>query len=246
MMFRTTTLAVLAIAAAMGQTPAFEVASVRLSQSIVGRDGNVVMNPGVFTARNTTLKRLIFEAYQVPYSQITGGPGWLDTSEYEVEAKAADRASVEQLRLMLRTLLASRLKLTLHRETVERRVYELAPGKGGARLGATDQKTGPGTFQFHGGLDEFANVLAVQLTIPMVDDPTTPSRARGNAVPVVNKTGIQGEFDISLEIKPEGGADAFTIWQRALQEQLGLTLVARKGPVEILVIDHAEKTPTDN
>src|SRR4051812_14304749 len=148
MIFRAATLAGLATAAALGQAPAFEVASVRLSQSIVGRDGNVTMHPGVFTARNTTLKRLIFEAYQVPYSQISGGPGWLDTSEYEVEAKAGTQASVEQLRLMLRTLLASRLKLTVHRETAERRVYELAAGKGGARLGAPNDKTGPGTFRF--------------------------------------------------------------------------------------------------
>jgi uncharacterized protein (TIGR03435 family) len=62
---------------------------------------------------------------------------------------------------------------------------------------------------------------------------------------VLNKTGIQGVFDISVEVRLDSGADAFIAWQRALQDQLGLKLESQKGPVEVLVIDHAEKIPIE-
>jgi uncharacterized protein (TIGR03435 family) len=63
---------------------------------------------------------------------------------------------------------------------------------------------------------------------------------------VVDKTGIEGVYDITLDLKPDPGGDPFTVWQRALQEQLGLKLESQKAPVEMLVIDHAERVPTEN
>jgi uncharacterized protein (TIGR03435 family) len=84
------------------------------------------------------------------------------------------------------------------------------------------------------------------MPMPMVEDPATPVRSAGVPPPVLDKTGIQGVFDIRVEIRLDPGADTFTIWQRALEEQLGLKLAAQKAPVEVLVIDHAEKVPTGN
>jgi uncharacterized protein (TIGR03435 family) len=84
--------------------------------------------------------------------------------------------------------------------------------------------------------------------MPMTEnqDPTVPVRSTGVPPPVLNKTGIQGVFDISVELKLDSGADTFIAWQRALQDQLGLKLESQKGPVEVLVIDHAEKLPAEN
>lgn len=235
--------------AATGKQPSFEVASVKPSQSVAGHDGNITTDPGKFTARNTTLKRLIFEAYRIPYSQITRGPSWLDSDEYDVDAKAESPATADQLDLMLRKLLADRFKLAIRRETRDGRVYVLVAGRDGPKLSGSGAKEGQGSlvWRFHGDLSEFAARLALQLTIPMDNpDPSSPSRATGTPVPVINKTGIEGIHDISVALKPEPGADTFTVWQRALQEQLGLRLESQKAPVEILVIEHAEKIPAEN
>ena len=164
----------------------FEVASVRLSKSIAGQDGTIVMELDRFIARNATMKRLIFEAWQIPYARITGGPPWLDAVEYEIDARPEAPAGAPQLRLMLQSLL---------------------------------------------------------------DDPATPSHAAGTAVPVIDKTKkteTEGIWDICLDIKPEHDADPFTIWQRALQEQLGLKLESQRAPLELLVVDHVERTPARN
>jgi uncharacterized protein (TIGR03435 family) len=225
---------------------AFEVASVKPSRSLVGHDGDVTMEPDRITVRNATLKRLIFEAYHVPYSQITGGPPWLDSNEYDIDAKAAGPVGADQLRLMLRTLLIDRFKLAVRSESKERRVYVLTVGKDGPRLSGSPNGKDAHRWSFHGDLSQFAGILAVQLTIPFLDDPTTPSHARGAPVPVLDKTGVAGVYDISLDIKPEPGSDPFAVWQRALQEQLGLKLESQKALVEILIVDHVEKVPTEN
>ena len=237
------------LAQAARKPPSFEVASVKPSQSVAGHDGNITTDPGKFTARNATLKRLIFEAYRIPYSQITGGPSWLDSDEYDVDAKAESPATQDQLDLMLRKLLADRFKLAIRRETRDGRVYALVAGKDGAKLSGSGAKEGQGSlvWRFHGDLSGFAARLALQLTIPMDNpDPSSPSRATGTPVPVINRTGIEGVHDISVALKLEPGADTFTVWQRALQEQLGLRLESQKAAVEILVIDHAEKIPSAN
>ena len=231
--------------AAFGQPaappPAFEIASVKPSNSIVGHDGEISTDPKRFSARNATLKRLTFEAYRIPYSQITGGPAWLDSNEFDIDARTPSPASADQLKLMLRTLLADRFKLAAHSQFREGRVYALLVAKNGPRL-----HDGSGNWRFHGEMSQFAAQLAMQLTIPLLDDPKTPSHARGAPIPVVNKTGIEGIYDIRLDIKPDASSDAFTVWQRALQEQLGLKLESQKAPIEFLIIDHAEKVPTQN
>ena len=79
-----------------------------------------------------------------------------------------------------------------------------------------------------------------------MDDPGRPSIASGPPVPVVDKTGLQGIFDLNVEIRPETGVDKYTLWQRVLQEQLGLRLESRKDKVDVLVVDGAQRIPTAN
>jgi uncharacterized protein (TIGR03435 family) len=235
------------VVGAFGQVaPTFEVASVKANKIAVGHDGIITTNPGRFTARDATLKRLIFEAWQIPYSQITGGPAWIDSDEFDIEAKAEGAAGLEQIRLMLRALLIERFKLAVHVEKKEGRVYALVLAKDGPKLRRVNEVKNTHGWQFQGTLSEFAARLAIQLTIPLVDDPAAPSRARGAPVPVLNKTGIEGVFDIGVDLKPDQAGDSFTFWRRVLQEQLGLRLESQTGSVDLLVVDQAETIRQEN
>jgi uncharacterized protein (TIGR03435 family) len=223
---------------AIGQT--FDVASVKPSRHLMGRDaeGPISIGPAVVRARNVTLKSLIVEAYQLQPHQVTGGPNWLDSAEYDIEAKASGPATKEQLRLMLRALLADRFLLLIHRDAKELQVYELVADKNGPKIHAA--KDGQ-------SMRQIADLISVQLTIPALsDDPSKPSVARGPLVPVLDKTGLEGLYDIPVDLKPEPGVESFTLWQRFLQDRLGLKLESRKTTVEVLVVDSAERTPTSN
>lgn len=215
----------------------------KASRKIVGHDGDVTIEPGKFVARNTTMKRLLFEAWQLPYAQILGGPAWLNSDEYDIEAKASGPAGAADVRLMLRALLAERFKLNARTEKRESRVYVLTVAKGGPRFPGVKEDP---TWGFHGDMHEFASRLAISLTIPLLEDPTTPSRARGTPIPVIDKTGIEGTHEVALHIRPDQGADPFTVWQRALQEQLGLKLESQKAPVDFLIVEHVERLPSEN
>jgi len=232
------------------KSQAFDVASVRQSRLTVGPDYNnqITFTPAGFSARNVTLKRLIAEAWSVQLNQVAG-PGWIDQNEYDINARTAEGATREQISPMLKSLLAERFKLQDHTETREMRVYELAVAKAGPKIhpiaDGEPVKTAPG-FHFHGGMHQFADLLAVQFSIPAPEDPSVPSRAGGPPALVLDKTGLEGTFDFSADIHPELSTDIFTVWQRALEDQLGLRIESRKGDVTVVVVDDARKVPTEN
>ncbi len=194
-----------------------------------------------------TLKRLIHEGWRVPYAQIAGPP-WIDRAEYDIEATTGNPVPEAQLSLMLQSLLTKRFKLVLHREREQRRVYVLTAVNGRLMPPAAKERDKPGLWRFHGTFTEFADVLSVQLTIPLLltNDPSIPSHAAGAAVPVVDQTGIEGVHDIRLDIRPDPSGDTFTVWQRALREQLGLRLESRKARVDVLVISQADRLLAGN
>lgn len=231
-------------------SPVFEVASVRPSQHLVGPDYNNQISylaDGII-ARNVTLKRLIAEAYHLQLDQVSG-PGWLDNMEYDINARTTDAATREQMGPMLRKLVADRFNLKVHRETREMRVYDLAVAKTGARIRpAGDRKSAQaGTgFHFRGDMRAFADLLAVQFSIPAEESPSAPARASEAQIPVIDTTGLPGIFDFSVDVHPELGTNAFTLWKRALEEQLGLTIESRRGNVPVLVVDNAARIPTAN
>lgn len=231
--------------------PSFEVASVRPSQHEVGPDYNnqIAYSGDGFTGKNVTLKRLIAEAWHCQMNQISG-PAWLNRNEYDIEAREPAGADHQQIALMLRGLLADRFHLKQHSETREMRVYELTVGKGGPKIqpakpGTAESPTGPG-FHFHGDMRQFADLLAIQFSIPAAPDPTKPVRAGGTMIPVLDKTGLQGIYDFTADIRPDPSADAFTAWKRVLEDQLGLDIESRKAPVSIVVVDDATQAPTAN
>jgi uncharacterized protein (TIGR03435 family) len=155
----------------------------------------------------------------------------------------------EQQAAMLRSLLSERFKLTVHNETRGMRVYELVIGKSGPRIRATkdgESAVAGAGFHFHGDLRRFADLLSIQLSIPATDNPGEPVRASRAPIPVIDKTGLPGIFDFNVDIHPELGTDMFALWQRALEDQLGLRIESHEEPVTVLVVDRAVRVPTDN
>lgn len=215
----------------------FEVASVKLAPA----GGMTSISPpgsAKLSAMNVSLDVLIGMAYGIDSRRISGRPGWADSTLYDVIAKpeGSGGLSYEQSRPMLQQLLADRLKLAVHREKKPTPGYALVVAKGGPKLtksaGESDKRyiLPRGLRCDNATLDLLAGMLV---------------RPAGR--PVVDKTGITGNYDIELRYAPEGSGDTtlpsvFT----ALQEQLGLKLEAEKVEVEMVVIDHVERVPTEN
>ncbi|HXB68132.1 MAG TPA: TIGR03435 family protein, partial [Candidatus Acidoferrales bacterium] len=175
------------------------------------------------------------------------GPGWLATERYDIVAKTSSPASDHQLRLMLQTLLADRFQLTFHRETKELPVYLLVTGKRGAKLhGAASG--GLSSMRPAGGGLEFRNFTMTELAERLSARPFSVDR------PVLDETGLHGLFDFTMKLADNGAELKHTLegMERGgsdfalFLEPLGLKLQPQKGPVEILVIDRAEKAPIGN
>jgi uncharacterized protein (TIGR03435 family) len=246
-----------------GRTYAFEVASVKPSDPEERLRVFDFKPTGSLTVRNQTLRVLIAAAYGTPFpiplpdERIVGGPDWLNTARFAVEARSArppDAATAARdIGFMLRTLLADRFGLRVRLEPRPQRIYALvrAPGrrKPGVTLRPTESECantsarcgiggGPGRLEMRGApLDLLVFTLAEAVGRPVVD-----------------RTGLQGLFDGSLEWAPApdelqaifGGAPAPPDTQTgpsiftAIEEQLGLKLQDARAPIETLVITHAE------
>jgi uncharacterized protein (TIGR03435 family) len=132
------------------------------------------------------------------------------------------------------------------------RVYELLVGPSGLKIqpiGDGDSAPAHAGFHFRGDMRQFADLLALQFSIPAAENPNEPSRASlasGAQIPVIDKTGLTGTFDFNVDMHPELGTDMFTFWQRTLQDQLGLKIESRKENVAVLVVDGAAIVPTAN
>ena len=252
--------------AAFGQAtpPAFEVASVKHAPP-AGNDIRVMMggDAGRVNYSNVTLRNVMTRAFSVKDGQITG-PDWLSSERYDIVAKLPPNTSRDQIPLMLQTLLADRFKLTLHREKKVMPVYALVVGKNGPKLREADAAAG-----MRVSMGPKGRQLNGKVSIAQLADSLSNFMDR----PVLDMTEIKGVYDIDLQWvpddsqrgpgfmgpgggrPPEGGGErkgatdasesAASIFT-AVQETLGLKLEGRKSPIDILIVDHAEKVPTEN
>jgi uncharacterized protein (TIGR03435 family) len=218
--------------------PAFEVASVRISPPDHGFTSISPYGSDTFTARNASLAYLIAIAFGVDSNKISGEPSWLDSQVYDIIAKADGTGGLtrEQLQPRLQLLLEQRFHLATHREKKDITGYALVVAKGVPTLHAN--KGAPQvSYRFSDRLlvqNASLQSFAVMLALP-------------TGRPVVDSTGIQGMYDFDLRFAPiEANDSSLPSLFTALQEQFGLKLQAQKVPVEMLVIDHVEKTPTEN
>jgi len=224
----------------------FEVASVRPNPRPRGPDarGGIQIKPAGISARNVSLKDLIVAAWGVERYQVIGGPGWLDTAEYDVEASAASAADPTAIRAMLRQLLVDRFHLSIKEKTKELRGYALTAAPRGPKIQRATGAPQPNTLD--ADMRRFAAYLSIQLTIPAAQDPTGPSIAGGTPVAVVDETGLQGVYRVPLDMKPELGTDSFLLWKRFLNDRMGLNLEAKKVTANCVMVERAERIPEPN
>jgi uncharacterized protein (TIGR03435 family) len=238
---RIATMAIALIAPWLSQgqsTERFEVASVRISPP--GGTGMTSWNDSdasMFTATNIPLLILIQMAYTVDEKQISGEK-LLGTDQYDIAARPdGGILTQERLKPMLRSLLTERFGLITHRETRTVSGYALVTATGESKLQTSGvSSAGQGA------------VLRGQIIGHATDMPVLASMLGQTLdVPVVDRTGIKGTYDIDLKFAPQDGIDSslpsmFT----AVQEQLGLKLESQKVPLEMLVIDYCRRVPTIN
>jgi len=234
----------------------------RIMVGIQGGPGT--LNPGQMNFWNISIADLIQNAYNVKNFQISG-PDWLWSERFDITAKVPSGATKEQGRVMMQHMLADRFRLVLHRTTKDSSIYALVIAKGGPKL--KEAETGPAAqpkrmMTMNGSgrmkmdlkgatMSGIVDMLGLQLDRPVID-----------------QTGLTGSYDVVMEFAPDtaimamkmGGIgqpppspaatapdpnSAPTIFS-ALTDQLGLKLEAKKGPVENLVVESVEKTPTAN
>jgi len=250
-------LAIFALCRAFGQpstAPAFEVASIKPSQPDQPGMGMSTAR-GRLLLRNVTLKFCIEAAYKLQDFQLSGGPKWLDSDHYDIEGKTATAASFDELIGMLKTLLADRFQLQFHRETGMAPGYALVVARGGPKL--KDAETAaPGGLGMGRGMvngrsqpvSGLAEALSRTLGRPVVDETELKGKydfrmtwTPSDTEPVMQKPGAMPSDPAEARAADNTGPSVFA----AIQEQLGLKLEARRVPVEVVLVDRAEK-PSQN
>ena len=218
----------------------FEVASIRLSTLNSSGSSNDMRGSNV-VFRNYTLGGILATAFNAD-GQTLEAPNWVSDERFDITAKVPDeKAGLDQRWQMLQELLRSRFGLVFHRETKTRAGYALVVAKNGPKIqpvadeGGHNNDHGPGKMQrLRTTIGDFASDVANVLRQPVVDE-----------------THMEGRYNVVLTYAPDRGGDPapasdgpsiFT----AIEEQLGLKLEPRKVPVEIVVVDHIEKMPTEN
>jgi uncharacterized protein (TIGR03435 family) len=231
----------------------FEVASIKPSKP--GSDGGGIKPlPGgqTYVATNVPVKLMIKLMFHLNDRQISGGPGWLDTDLYDVEAKADGPHSIDELHVMFQNLLVDRFKLAYHKETRTLPAYELVVDKSGAKL---TENQSPEHFDIpvrprgfgkleatHCSMSYFSWILSQRLDRPVIDQTglTQFYDFKLEWTPEL-PPGLAARPDVAANLPPTNGPDIFT----AVREQLGLKLDSHKGPVEVMIIDQVER-PSEN
>ena len=226
----------------------FDVASIRpaapgaMTPADLLRDGPQ-LSPVTFTMRNTTLKACIRWAWSVTEAQVNG-PGWMATERFDIVGKSASPASEPEFRQMLQTLLKERFRLEFHRQTKEQSVYVLSVAKNGPNLKESaaegEPSAAPNMARMsmavkHAKVSALAELLSKVLFLPVID-----------------QTGLTGFYDVSINVGkylPQSGdgiPDIVGILTTGLREELGLKLEPKKLPLDLLIVDSADRVPSEN
>jgi uncharacterized protein (TIGR03435 family) len=243
---------------AFGQTssPTFEFADVHVSapsNNPTLRGG--ALRAGRFEVRTATMVDLISRAYGMKSDKVLGGPNWLDWDRFDVAAKVPQGTKQDELNQMLQNLLADRFKLVVHKDSKPMPAYALTVGKDNKPK--MKQASGGGQPDCHpvqnaalgGPLQQ--SISCHNMTMEIFAQVLFGYEGQTYlADPVVNKTGLTGEWDFDVhwtrrQLLAQQGSNAITLFD-ALNKQLGLKLDAQTLPLPVLVVDSVNETPTPN
>jgi uncharacterized protein (TIGR03435 family) len=250
--------------------PTFDVASVKVNLSGERRAWLRLLQPNGFVATNAPLTMLVASFYRVPIFRVVGGPEWIHSERFDITATSGSRISTDGKRAMGRTLLETRFKLQTHRETRDGRIYALVVAREDGRLGPglTPSSLNCSAIPTHRSSGGRLNRFDIwENGPPPCIAVASRRRVQGDGIQisalastlgtmvretVVDRTGLTGSFRVDLVVmrnattpdSPESTPRTERILT-ALREQLGLRLEPTTGPVEVLVIDHAEKPTPD-
>jgi len=242
--------------AAFAQQPQFEVAAIRMyppgAPFPPGGNNGFKVSPDGVAAKYTRLWAAIAWAYDIPGRVF--GPDWVTDGRYDITAKAAGPVPVSELRLMVQALLENRFELKCHREVRELPVAVLETGKNGAKNLRAVESAEPTRYQPADGTLIFRNGTMARFAAMLGNSPPYGIRET-----VVDRTGLEGRFDLTLDVKVFDPSDpgfggsyaemqsaAFAFLSSALEKQYGLKLTHRKVPLECLVVDSGKPVPTEN
>jgi uncharacterized protein (TIGR03435 family) len=269
-------LALTPLAAFSQTPTAFEVVSIKPAEAMTGpgiRIG-ISQDKGRITMSNVTLSMILTQAYKLKQQQLVS-PAWMESTRFDIVAKLPEGATKEQVPAMLQTMLADRFKVKIHKESKVLPIYAMVVAKGGPKLKETDAEGGlrimmsPKGREMSGKAtlsrlaDSLSNTLdrqvidmtelkgAYEIDLTWSPDESDNQRMRGGPGGPGPGRGPGGEGpgpaggDPHADSKATDGPDAPNIFV-ALQEKMGLKLEPRKAPVDIVVVDQAEKVATEN
>jgi uncharacterized protein (TIGR03435 family) len=203
------------------------------------------IDPGYLTARAASLQFLILQAFGIEEFQLAGTSGWMKSDLYSIYASAGRRVSSPEMMAMLRDMLSSRFHLICHRETREMSVYALTvDGKGAKLVPLTESPTISQRQATSRG--DFSTMSVASTIQELVRYLNSRTGAAAVGLPVVDQTGLQGLYNIRLTVEvirnPEGHGGRFDIdYFAALPRELGLRLTQTKAPINVVVVDSAQK-----
>jgi uncharacterized protein (TIGR03435 family) len=244
--------------------PTFETATIKPNTSASGSTRMQMLPGGRLMAENMSLQRMVRGVFQKQTFQITGGPPWFDTDRFDIVAKAEGNPTQSQMIAMARVLLTERFKLVTHIETREQPIYELVlvkPGVLGPQLKrsavdcaalmrgvpapAPSTPPAPGSRPDCGTRQSGGSVIAVIAGgLPMTEFALALAQLVGRWV--ADRTGLTGGYDLDLSFTPDQPRQVMPLHSSPpSRKQLGLKLESARGPVEMLVIDRAERPVSD-
>jgi uncharacterized protein (TIGR03435 family) len=225
--------------------PTFEVATIKPAAPADANTGSwSPPGTGRFTTTHLSLAYLIQLAYGIDNSQIANKPDWLETTYFDINAKpeAGIALTRDELRPRLQDLLHQRFHLEAHTEIRPARGYALLIAKGGPHLTPTKADHFPG---FRTNVSP-GQMRGFNWSMPILAKYLTSAAG----FPVVDQTGLPGSYDIAFSYQPNDATpdadNPLPALDAALKQATGLLLKPQKVPVETLVIDSVDKTPTPN
>ena len=267
------TAALVMIAASIAAAQQFEVASIKPSAPGRVNGGGIsggpgTKDPGLFICDNARLLDMVLRAFDLPFYRFSG-PSWLRDARFDLNARIPEGTTREQFRLMQQNLLIERFKLTFHHDQKQLDAYDLVAAKGGPKIKAAEPPPpadGPKPLASPArklDKDGFPILPPGRQWTTDMEGPRWVQRFTDASMerfagylasivsrPVRDATGLQGKYDFVLKWindrgRPSTDDSGPNIFE-ALQTQLGLKLESKKEMIDILIVDHIDKIPTDN